>query len=162
MTRFKVIAICSFALILLAFLLALFLFTIASDLQGSNPILGLAGLVVIIGFGVFFSRGDHKYMQTYVIESRKKVNEYFLKIGIDEKEQQYALKGSTAIVVRDEESDGSQDGITPEYHLTRFVRNPDGEYFMLMFSVIGGEISNPFVKHVVQTNARIALKEKSD
>lgn len=114
--------------------------------------------LALILFGDF--SGFALYRQTYFIESRTKVNEQFSKIGIDEEDSQYVLKGGTATIVQDKESNGGYEDCSTEYHLTRFARNPHGEYFMLMFTVIGGEVSMILFKHMEQTNARIVLKDK--
>lgn len=116
------------------------------------PVLALIWFVDFSGFA--------QYRQTFFIESREKVNEQFLKIGIDEEDSQYVLKGSTATIVHDKETEGGGEGWSNEFHLTRFARNPDGEYFMLMFTVISGEVSMILFKHLTQKNARIALKKK--
>jgi len=114
---------------------------------------------VLFWLGAFLDVGERRRM--YFIESRKKVNEQFLKLGIDEEDQQYALKGSTATIVQDQESEGQgETSAIPEYHLTRFARNTYGEYFMLMYTVIGGEVSMLLCRHISQTNARIALKKQ--
>lgn len=116
------------------------------------PFLALIWLTDFSGFA--------QHRQTFFAEARNKVNEQFLKIGIDEDDSQYVLKGSTAAIVQDKESDGGGEGWSNEYHLTRFARNPSGEYFMLTFTVISGEVSMLLFKHLTQTNARIALKKK--
>jgi hypothetical protein len=115
-------------------------------------------ILAVVWLGDFFGFAQHQ--QKFFEEARNKVNEQFLKIGIDEDDSQYVLKGSTATIVQDKESDGGGEGCSDEYHLTRFARNPSGEYFMLMFTVIDDQVSMILFKHVVQTNARIALKDK--
>lgn len=115
-------------------------------------------LLLLIWFMDF--SGFAQYRQTFFAEARNKVNEQFLKIGIDENDGQYVLKGSTATIIQDEESEGGGENWSNEYHLTRYARNPSGEYFMLMFTFIDNKVSMILFRHLEQTNARIALKEK--
>ena len=128
------------------------------DLQKKFILFGWLPIPVLIWLDEFF--GLHQRTELYIVESRKKVNEQFLKIGIDEEDNQYALKGSTSTIIQDKESNGGGDEVWPTYNLTRFARNSYGEYFMLMFTVINGEVSMIYNRHIVQTNARIALKDK--
>jgi hypothetical protein len=114
-------------------------------------------IAVLIWFRDF--SGKVRQEQEYFKAARKMVDEKFLELGVEEEDEQFTLRGRSAEIVLDKEIEFRGTGYI-KYQLTRFVRNPDGEYFMLMFDVIDDICSMPLCKHVTQTNARIALKEK--
>ncbi len=103
--------------------------------------------------------GKVRHEQEFFKAASKMVGEKFLEIGFNEVDGQFTLRGCSAEIVQDKETEFRGKGYL-KYQLTRFVRNPDGEYFMLIFDVTDDICSMPLCKHVTQTNARIALQEK--
>ncbi len=92
-------------------------------------------------------------------EPRRKANELFRNTVLPAEEPRFAFDGSTATIVHDEETPGTSAGWL-QYTLTRYARNPEGEYFMFMFEVVQGEPRLVFSKVVQQHIARVVLKEK--
>jgi hypothetical protein len=69
-------------------------------------------------------------------------------------EEKYSLNGSTASIVKCEESDLIHNGRS-ECRLTVYLRNEAGEYFMVM-----PMLPKPYVKHMSHESARAILKGK--
>ncbi len=85
---------------------------------------------------------------------RSEAEQQFLHYSVKSSDPKLRFEGTSANVVRDEESiQSDDDGIT--YSLTRFATNSSGEYFMF----ISSQVSKPFFKHIEHRIASIKLKE---
>jgi hypothetical protein len=88
---------------------------------------------------------------------RAEAEAQFSEIEIESPEPRYCFNGLMAEVVQDrEEKQYMKSGYLIDYRLTRFARNTGGEYFMF----ISNRTAKPFLKHITQPNARIALKDR--
>lgn len=124
----------------------------------SQPGFDLIFVLVFIAFtmaALFAARRRIASATADPAEARRKINELYRQTVLRAEDPRYALDGSTASIVRDEEAPESDSG--GEYAITRYARNPDGEYFMLMFEVKQGTARLVFSKPMEQHIARYVL-----
>lgn len=80
----------------------------------------------------------------------------FKSLVVESSDARYRFSGETAVVVdevvRIDRNEDRIDGLW----LVRFCRNPQGEYFQF----ISNSSRGPYIKHVPQDLARVALKKK--
>jgi predicted aspartyl protease len=119
----------------------------------------LAAMAAFIWLAIFTSRRYRKRLAARMAVSRQKVNELFRGTVVHAEDTRFAFDGGSATVIEDQESPGDDEGWC-EYTLTRYARNPAGEYFMFMFEVVQGQPRLVFMKLVEQHIARFVLKEK--
>lgn len=130
----------------------------ASQFPNAQQIAALALLFALIAFALLAFRRRDRQLAAGMDRARHQVLELYRSTVIPAEEPRFAFDGSTATVIDDQELPGSDsDG---EYSLTRYARNPEGEYFMLMFEVKGGTPRLVFAKLVEQHIARVVLKDK--
>lgn len=87
---------------------------------------------------------------------RAGVEAQFKALVVESADERYRFSGETAVVVDEVvRIDRYYDQIN-EVVLLRFCRNPQGEYFYFISNSSG----RPYIKHVPQNLARIALKKK--
>ncbi|HEY5993308.1 MAG TPA: hypothetical protein VIU46_01790 [Gallionellaceae bacterium] len=134
----------------------------ASSFFDTLPSLGqslaLLGVFAFVMLALFFNRLAEKRTHAGMAESRQKVDELYRRTVVEAEDARFAFRADTATILRDEEEPGNHSG--GEYALTRYARNPEGEYFMLMFEVNGGVPKLVFTKLMEQHIARYVLKEK--
>ncbi len=123
---------------------------------------GVAVLMITFAFVlvvlVVYRRWNQRLLAS-MDEPRRTVNELFRKTVLPAEEPRFAFDGSTATIVHDEETPGTSAGWL-QYTLTRYARNPEGEYFMFMFEVVQGTPRLVFSKIMQQHIARYMLGEK--
>jgi hypothetical protein len=118
----------------------------------------LALVFAFIALVVFFNRLAAKRSRAGMAESRTKADALYRQTVVAAEEPRYSLRGDTAAVMKDEEAPYNDSG--GEYALTRYARNADGEYFMLMFEVNQGVPKLVFAKLMEHHIARYVLQDK--
>jgi len=132
-------------------------FSNAAPASPEVAVLTIAFAFVLVALVVF--RRWNRRLAASMDEPRRKVNELFRNTVIPAEEPRFAFDGGTATIVHDQETAGtSADWL--QYTLTRYARNPDGEYFMFMFEVVQGTPRLVFSKIVQQHIARYVLGDK--
>jgi hypothetical protein len=85
-----------------------------------------------------------------VVSSRRAAREQFQTVRVSSSNPKYSFTGSTATIVRTEETGGVRGLLSQknDYVLTIYARNESGEHFMFRSTA-----SEPYVKHVPHTIA---------
>lgn len=120
--------------------------------------IALAGVAAFVVLVLFASRRWNAHLAAGMDEPRRKVNELYRQTVVHSEEPRYGFDGATATIMQDEEAPANYNG--GEYALTRYARNPEGEYFMLMFEVNRGVPSLVLAKCMEHHIARYVLGEK--
>ncbi len=121
-------------------------------------IIALACVAAFAALVPFLFRHAERRFQAGMDEPRRKVNELYRQTVVPAEDPRYAFSGGTAKIMKDEEMPSGYSG--GEYALTRYARNPEGEYFMLMFEVNAGVPRLVFAKCMEHHVARYVLQEK--
>ena len=118
----------------------------------------LAAVFAFVVLVLFASRRWNAHLAAGMDEPRRKVNELYRQTVVPAEEPRQAFDGATATIMQDEETPTNYNG--GEYALTRYARNPEGEYFMLMFEVTRGAPKLVLAKCMEHHIARYVLGEK--
>ncbi len=118
----------------------------------------LAAVFAFVVLVLFASRRWNALLAVGMEEPRRKVNELYRQTVVPAEEPRYGFDGATATIMQDEEEPTNYN--SGEYALTRYARNPEGEYFMLMFEVTRGTPSLVLAKCMEHHIARYVLGEK--
>ncbi len=124
----------------------------------SGQIAGLMAVFAFLALALFAFRRGNAWLAAGMDEPRRKVNELYRQTVVPAEEPSHAFDAATATIMQDEETPTNYNG--GEYALTRYARNPEGEYFMLMFEVTRGVPSLVLAKCVEHHIARYVLGEK--
>ena len=91
-----------------------------------------------------------------IAEFRARAHAEFASQAVTSRDPRFSFYGKNAVVVQDREEVGRADeGQVISHTLTRYARNPAGEYFL--FICMNG--TDPYVKHVSQSIAKLVLKQ---
>jgi hypothetical protein len=126
-----------------------------SNVRRHMPTVVAFSAIAVVVF--LFLRWQQGSNERHVSSLRAKVEATYKSTVLNASDPRFAFAGSTASVIEDVESFHERDGVAMGYTLTRFARNPAGEYFMFMH---GTERERPYVKHVSHEVARVKLKSK--
>ncbi len=118
----------------------------------------LAAVIACVVLVLFALRRWEAHLAAGMEEPRRKVNDLYRQTVVHAEEPRHAFDGATATIMKDEEEPTNYNG--GEYALTRYARNPEGEYFMLMFEVTRGVPRLVLAKCMEHHIARYVLGEK--
>lgn len=118
----------------------------------------LAAVFAFVALALTAFRRWNAQLAAGMEEPRRKVNELYRQTEVAAEDPRYAFSGATAEILKDEETPAGYSG--GEYALTRYARNPEGEYFMLMFEVNRGAPRLVLAKCMEHHIARYVLGEK--
>lgn len=121
-------------------------------------IIALACVLALVALVPFLFRRVEKRFQAGMEGPRRKADELYRRTEVPAEDPRHAFSGATAEILKDEEMPTNYNG--GEYALTRYARNPEGEYFMLMFEVNRGIPKLVLTKCMEHHIARYVLGDK--
>jgi hypothetical protein len=119
----------------------------------------LAAVAALITAAVFLFRLWDRRQAAGMEGSRRLADALYRSTSIHAEEPRFAFDAATAQIMQDEEAPAGYE-VGSEYALTRYARNPDGEYFMVMIEVVAGSAKLVLAKPVEQHIARYVLGNK--
>lgn len=123
-----------------------------------GQIAALAAVFAFVALTLTAFRRWNAQLAAGMEEPRRKVNELYRQTEVPAEDPRYTFSGATAEILQDEETPTGYSG--GEYALTRYARNPEGEYFMLMFEVNQGAPRLVLAKCMEHHIARYVLGKK--
>lgn len=115
--------------------------------------------ILLIFFGLVFSPLaviGWKDLRTQKAMFRTKAHAQFKNLEVRASSTRFSFSGQTAEILEESVRFISTENAIHGIVLTRFCRNPEGEYFHF----VSNDDRSPFLKHVPHEIARIKLKEK--